>query len=306
MRNLHVGAMLGALAAGAAMVVGSHVAYGAEQPAETEAQVVVVPAAKACFPVTVHGTGILLPASEAVVTIELDNYQVTDVLAHEGDQVKAGQPLARLSHVGPIARGQDLPSVIVLHAPSDGKIEQTTATIGAVASSHGAPLFRIATSAEIEMDVEVPSPYLDQVAVGQRVDVGTATGHVDGRVRLIASSVDEKSQLGHVRVSLAATTPSLLVGSFMRASIDAGQSCGVSVPKAAVLYGTDGTSVQVVRGQVVEKHKVRIGFLADQNAEIKAGVAPGDMVVAHGSTSLRDGEKVRVLLNQAPRRAGQP
>lgn len=55
------------------------------------------------------------------------------------------------------------------------------------------------------------------------------------------------SQFGPVRISLV-VNPSLHVGSFVQAMIDAGQSCGVSVPRSAVLYGTDGTSVQVVRG----------------------------------------------------------
>lgn len=292
------------LMTGVALVTASPLASGAEKAADQGARVVVAQATEACFSKTVHGTGFLMPRGQAVVTMEVAGYQVTEVLAHAGERVSAGQALARLSHVGPVAPGQDMPSVVVLRAPAAGKIEQSTATIGAVASPKGDPLFRIATSDEIEMDAEVPSMYLDEVAVGQTAHVYTASGHVDGRVRLIASNVDPQTQLGHVRVSLA-PDPSLHIGSFVRATIDAGKSCGVSVPKTAVLYGTEGTSVQVIRGRVVERHMVRIGLLSDHDAEIKAGVQRGDIVVAHAGTSLRDGDVVSVLINEEPGPAGQ-
>ncbi len=77
------------------------------------------------------------------------------------------------------------------------------------------------------------------------------------------------------------------------------------MPWSAVLYGTDGTSVQVVRGRIVEKHRVRIGLLSDQDAEIKEGVQVGDIVVAHAGTSLRDGDEVSGLRNEASGLVGQ-
>lgn len=68
----------------------------------------------------------------------------------------------------------------------------------------------------------------------------------------------------------------------------------------------EGARVQVVRGRVVEKHRVRIDHLSEHDAEIKAGGQLGDIVVAHAGTSLRDGDEVYVLLNEEPGRAGQP
>lgn len=307
MKSLRLGKMHLVLAAGVALGAASQATYAAEaeKPKEPAGRVVVVQAAEGCFSQTVHGTGFLLPRSEAIVTIDPQGYQVTEVLAHEGDRVEAGQPLVRLSHVGASRPGQALPSVIVLRAPSGGRIEKSTATVGAAAAADGNPLFQIATSDEIEMVADVPSLYLDEVMVGQGAQVDTAGGEVRGRVRHIASSVDQKSQLGHVHISLAAD-PALHVGSFGQVKIDAGRSCGVSVPRTAVLYGADGTSVQIVRGRIVEKHRVRVGLLSDHDAEIKAGVQIGDIVVAHAGTSLRDGDEVSTLVTEDSGRAGQP
>ena len=49
------------------------------------------------------------------------------------------------------------------------------------------------------------------------------------------------------------TNRRLLVNSSGRAQIKTGQSCGVSVPLTAILYGSAGTVVQVVRRARVEK-----------------------------------------------------
>ena len=88
------------------------------------------------------------------------------------------------------------------------------------------------------------------------------------------------SQLGKVRISVE-RDPSLRMGSFGRATIDASRSCGISVPKAAVLYRTEGTSVQVVRDRTVETRRVRVGFHSDLNVEIREGIREGDVVVAN-------------------------
>ena len=52
-------------------------------------------------------------------------------------------------------------------------------------------------------------------------------------VRLVGPEIDRATQLGQVRISLT-NNPSLKVGMFARASIDAKRSCGVAVPRTAI------------------------------------------------------------------------
>jgi len=137
----------------------------------------------------------------------------------------------------------------------------------------------------------VPSLYLGQIAPKQVVRIETPKGDVIGQVKRISPEVDKTTQLGHLRAILAPDS-ALRGGSFVRATIEAGQSCGVSVPRSAVNYGTAGTTVQVVRAQIVETRPVRIGLVSDVDAEIKEGVRIGEVVVAHAGTSLRDGDQV--------------
>ena len=71
-------------------------------------------------------------------------------------------------------------------------------------------------------------------------------GDVDGKVRRIAPTVEPNSQLGQVFIGIT-TNRRLAINASGRALIKTGQSCGVAVPLTAVLYGSAGTVVQVVK-----------------------------------------------------------
>jgi HlyD family secretion protein len=129
---------------------------------------------------------------------------------------------------------------------------------------------------------------VDQVA---RIKI-IGAGEVDGRVRRVASTVEPNVQLGQVTISVT-SNQRLLVNSSGRALIKTGQSCGVSVPLTAVLYGTAGTVVQVVRRQRIETKRVEIGLMSGGQVEIREGLVEGDVVVARAGALLREGDPVR-------------
>jgi RND family efflux transporter MFP subunit len=181
-------------------------------------------------------------------------------------------------------------------------VTRSTATVGAVASLRAEPLYRIMINNEIELEVEVPSIQLPKLrADGRqtaRVEVGNGT-EVTGRVRLVPGEVDRMTQLGRVRLSID-HNPSLRIGMFARAAIDASRSCGVAVPRSAVTYRTEGTSVQVIRNGVVETRRIRTGLRSDIDIEIRDGVSEGDVLVASAGTSLHDGDAVKPVYVRRP------
>jgi HlyD family secretion protein len=115
---------------------------------------------------------------------------------------------------------------------------------------------------------------------------------VPGKVRQISATVEPNSQLGQVVVSVT-STKRLLVNSAGRARIKTGESCGVSVPLTAILYGTGGTIVQVVRRQRVETRRVEVGLMSGGQVEVRDGISEGDVVVARAGALLREGDPVR-------------
>jgi multidrug efflux pump subunit AcrA (membrane-fusion protein) len=77
---------------------------------------------------------------------------------------------------------------------------------------------------------------------------------------------------------------------FARANIDARRSCGIAVPRAAI----DHLTVQVVKGDIVETRKVKVGLVSDTSTEILEGLDVGEIVVADAGTSLHDGDRIKI------------
>jgi len=90
-----------------------------------------------------------------------------------------------------------------------------------------------------------------------------------------------------------------LVNSSGRAQIKTGQSCGIAVPLTAILYGTAGTVVQVVRRQRVETRRVETGLMSQGQVEIREGVVEGDVIVTRAGALLREGDPVRPVMADA-------
>jgi multidrug efflux pump subunit AcrA (membrane-fusion protein) len=264
------------------------------RPQETvmpnKALVVVAKAVNACFSDLVRVTGFVVPRKEAVVGVDQEGSKVTDLFVREGDIVSENQELARLT--APPANPQNpgaKSGPVSLRAPAPGLVTQVNTIVGAPASPQAGPMFRIAVNNEIELDAEVPSVHVLKLNPGATTRI-SRDGAPDlvGRVRLVSPEINRGTQLGHVRISLA-NNPSLRVGMFARASIDARRSCGIAVPRSAI----DHLTVQVVKGDIVETRKVKVGLVSDASIEILEGLDVGEIVVADAGTSLHDGDQIK-------------
>jgi multidrug efflux pump subunit AcrA (membrane-fusion protein) len=256
------------------------------------ALVTVARSVNACFSDLVRVTGFVVPRREAVAGVEHEGSKVTELLVREGDLVSQNQELARLTAPlnpqNPTAR----PAPLSLRAPAAGLITQVNTLAGAPASPQGGPMFRIAINNEIELDAEVPGIHVLKLNPGATTRISReGAPDLAGRVRLVSPEINRGTQLGHVRISLA-NDPSLKIGMFARASIDARRSCGIAVPRAAL----DHLTVQVVKDNVVETRKVKVGLVSDTSTEILEGLEVGEIVVADAGTSLHDGDRITTVL----------
>jgi len=266
-------------------------AAGEAETAPKGATVTVLKASKFCFGNLVEVSGIVMPREETQVRPERFGLKVAEVMADAGDSVSAGQALARLT----LPEGGQ----ITVQAPIAGVISASNATVGALASGKGEALFSIIAKSEYDLVGLVPTRDLAKLQPNQtaRVKIGGG-GEVDGRVRRVAPTVEPNSQLGQVFISIV-TNRRLLVNSSARAEIKTGQSCGVSVPLTAILYGSAGTVVQVVRRDRIETRRVETGLMSAGQVEIREGVAEGDIVVARAGALLREGDPVRPIMAAA-------
>jgi multidrug efflux pump subunit AcrA (membrane-fusion protein) len=289
----------------AALCVGYYLFEHRSHPEEPEtppvqASVVVTKATNACFSDLVRATGFIVPRREAVVGVDQEGSKVTDVFVHEGDMVTADQELARLSP--PPQPGRPNQGPISLRAPAAGLVTEVRTMVGAPASPQAGPMFRISVNNEVELDAQVPAGQMLKLNPGATVRISRDDApDLVGRVRLLSPEIDRASQLGHVRISLT-NNPSLKVGMFARASIDAKRSCGVAIPRTAI----DHLTVQVVKDNTIETRNVRIGLVSDTSTEILGGLDVGDVVVADAGSSLHDGDQIKtVFADELDRTRGQ-
>ncbi len=289
---LHLPSKLLAPAIAAALLLATP-AFAADdpEPAPKGAAVTVFKAAKSCFGNIVEVSGILIAREETSVRPERQGLKVSEILAEPGDTVTAGQTLARLT----LPEG----GLQVLQAPVAGLISASSAVIGSIAGAKGEALFSIIARSEFDLVGMVPVRDITKLAIGQTARIKIiGTGEVDGRVRRIASTIEPNSQLGQVFVGVGLPRR-LLVNSSARALIRTGQSCGIAVPLTAILYGSAGTVVQVVRSARVETRLVEVGLMSGGQVEIKKGIEEGDTVVARAGALLREGDPVRPVMVSA-------
>jgi len=276
-----------AVALSCLVLIAPRLASGADEPeSQKGAAVTVIRATKVCFADTVEVFGSLQPHEEITVRPDRDGLKFTQVLVDAGDTVTAGQAMAK---IGP-AEGGD----ITLSAPFGGLVSASTAAVGAPATAQQPP-FRIVKNGEFDLVADAAAKDILKLAVNQPATVRIVGGGVaQGRVRSVPTTIDQVSQLGQVQIAIT-SKQRMLVNASGRAKITAGQSCGVSVPLTAILYGDDSTVVQVIRRDRVETHRVDVGLMSGGQVEIKSGVNENDVVVAKAGALLREGDPVRPI-----------
>jgi multidrug efflux pump subunit AcrA (membrane-fusion protein) len=263
-----------------------------EKETPGQALVIVTKSTNACFSDMVRVTGFIVPRREAQVGVDHEGSRVTDLFVKEGDIVTENQELARLTPPPPIPGAPaGRPGPVTLRAPAAGLVTEVRTAVGAPASPQAGPMFRISVNNEIELEAEVPSVHLLKLNPGATVRISRDDApDVVGKVRQISPQIDRATQLGKVRISLN-NNPSLKVGMFARANIDAKRSCGVAVPRTAI----DRLTLQVVKGNTIETRRVRVGLTSETSTEILEGLDVGETVVADAGTSLHDGDQIKTM-----------
>jgi hypothetical protein len=259
----------------------------------SNALVVVTKSTNACFSDLVRVTGFVVPRREAVVGVDQEGSKVSDVLVREGEMVTDNQELARLT---PPPASPELPAAATsaptsLRAPAAGLVTQVNTIVGAPASPQAGPMFRIAVNNEIELDAEVPAVHMLKLNPGATGADQPRQWAGYRRTRPAGFAANRSRHPARPRQDTLTSNPSLKIGMFAQASIDAKRSCGVAIPRTAI----DHLTVQVVKGNTVETRKVRVGLVSDTSTEILEGLDVGEIVVADAGSSLHDGDQIKTM-----------
>ncbi|WEX76707.1 efflux RND transporter periplasmic adaptor subunit [Sinorhizobium numidicum] len=186
-------------------------------------------------------------------------------------------------------------------APVSGVISAKNAKIGAIASGSGEPLFAIIRDGAIEMKADVAEADMIKLAVGQPATVKLAGSDtaVEGKIRLIAPTVDPQTRLGKVHISLI-DTAAARAGMYASAIITVEQKNTVVLPQTAVTAENGKTIVRKVENGVVRLVPVKTGIQDGQFVEILSGLEPGEQAVAKAGAYVRDGDRINPVKPAQP------
>jgi RND family efflux transporter MFP subunit len=205
-------------------------------------------------------------------------------------------------------------------APDNGTITARSAALGAVVVA-GNEMFRLIRQGRLEWRAELTSTELARVPVGTSVMVVAPGGtQAQGRVRMVAPTVDPQTRLGLVYVDLLGTaspakTPLLAhfkPGMYAQGSFVLGKSDALTIAQQAVVV-RDGFSYcfQVQPDGRVKQVKIttgrRVGDASAGMVEVVDGLPQGAVVVASGAGFLNDGDVVKTVAAAPPlKAAAQP
>ena len=187
-------------------------------------------------------------------------------------------------------------------APDSGVISARSATVGAVVMN-STELFRLIRQGRLEWRAEVPSAELGRMGVGTAVAVTSASGAVlQGRVRMVAPTVDPQTRSGLVYVDLpTAAKPAgnadFKPGMFARGEFELGSSPALSVPQQAVVV-RDGFHYvfRLNADQRVSQIKLQIGRRVGDRVEVLGGLRADELLVGSGAGFLNEGDLVKVVV----------
>ncbi len=181
---------------------------------------------------------------------------------------------------------------VTLRAPLAGEVVDRYAVLGQVVSPTE-PVLRIADLDRVWVELDVFERDLARVAEGDAVDICSEThpGKVfQGRVTHVGATVELSTRTAQVRVEVENSERLLRPGQFVQALLatSGGQRTALTVPRSALLQVEGEASVFVSLGE--NKYIARPVEIADgggDRAEIRRGLAAGDLVVAEGAFVLK-------------------
>lgn len=190
---------------------------------------------------------------------------------------------------------------LAVSAPVSGLILEKTVRPGDL-SAGGAPWFRIARDAQIELSANLSEADLARVRVGQPANVTLPSGAVvGGHVRLVSPQIDPQTKLGEVRITLPVRAD-IRAGGFARAVFSDASASVLAVPETAVRYDADGAGVMVVGpDNRVRRVLIQAGARGGGLVQLEKGPPAGTRVVAAAASLFLDGDLVRPSDVPAPK-----
>jgi RND family efflux transporter MFP subunit len=184
-----------------------------------------------------------------------------------------------------------------LVAPMDGTVLKEDGEVGDMVDP-GTVLYRIGHEKPLWVVADVNEEDIARVEIGQKALLRAnafATEALTGYVKQITPAGDPVSKTFRVRIGLPDDTP-LRVGMSVEANIISREKPDVVLVPANALVNNN---VLVVENDHAHRRKVTVGIRGAGFVEAVEGVREGEVVVSPATANIKDGARVRPVLNDA-------
>jgi membrane fusion protein (multidrug efflux system) len=187
-----------------------------------------------------------------------------------------------------------------IRAPFAGVVGLRKLSVGALVRP-GDPITTLDDDGVMKLEFTVPATYVDTLQPGLAI-VAKARAYgsreFHGQVRSVDSRVDPVTRSIQARAEIPNPDRALRPGMLMTVVLMKNPREALVVPESAIV--SSGRKSHVFRvdadaGNRVQRREVEVGARRAGEAEIRAGLAAGELVVVHGTQRVRDGQVVQVV-----------
>jgi cobalt-zinc-cadmium efflux system membrane fusion protein len=236
-------------------------------------------------------------ANDALARGDLEQAQA-DLAGAEADLEAAVQNMRALgveeSQINAIQQGKSAPIQAIIRAPIAGTVVEKLIADGQLLAAGSTPAFTIADLSTMWIMANVFANDLNDVAVGQPVDIITdiAQKPISGKVDYIAALADPGTKAVTVRIVAPNVNHMLRRDMFVRVQIKSShEHRGILVPVASVLRDDQNLPYVFISTPTgYARRRVDLGSRVGDKYEITSGLKAGDQVVADGALFLQFAE----------------
>ncbi|MBI3367213.1 MAG: efflux RND transporter periplasmic adaptor subunit [Burkholderiales bacterium] len=212
------------------------------------------------------------------------NNAQSDLVAAKARAVSARQQLTRTE----------------VRAPFEGVVSERKVSSGDTAQM-GKELVKVIDPTSMRFEGLVSAEGLPEIKVGQPVGFhinGIAGTEFRGTVRRVDAAANATTRQIAVLVDFAKGSPPAprVAGLFAEGRIETGTVSTLVVPESSVVRSGDSAYVWRLKDGKVARAAVKLGERDERNGgyPVRSGLAAGDRILRHPSTSLSDGQKVEL------------
>lgn len=184
-----------------------------------------------------------------------------------------------------------------IYAPFEGKIGLIDVSVGAIVDGQK-ELVTLVDFDPMKIDFKIPEKFIHDIGVGQTAEVkldSMPDQIFQATVEAIDSRVDPQTHSIAVRATIPNADGKLQTGLFGSVGVIIGvKNDALLVPESALGREGDIEYVWVVTNGKTGRKRILTGTKENGQAEITAGIRPGEIVVTSGQLKLGEGTAVKI------------